>query len=285
MRSRSRCGADSPSITCAAVCCASPILARVAGWRWAACPRRCRGRRRRARRSVEPRPSTSATTRPRSRRARSDSGVGRRLAALIQSPGSDTLPGRGAIGTLEWRAPMAGGTLAGRLGAQLHSLDGPRALAAQHALEWTYQSAALVASLSDERATRRARVLGTERLSAAARREDRWNLQSRFLSGRSGGALHGGDSREGAILSGGAHGAARRIGQLSGDRHGTEAGTRCGTGGRSVCPRSSGSRSTRAGRWPMATRCSAVSSSTRARSGDRDRHRARPRWCWRAARG
>ena len=106
-------------------------------------------------------------------------------AALIQSLGSDTLPGRGAIGTLGWRAPMAGGTLAGRLGAQLHSLDGPRALAAQHALEWTYQSAALVASLSDERATRRARVLGTERLSAAARREDRWNLQSRFLSGRS----------------------------------------------------------------------------------------------------
>jgi hypothetical protein len=105
-------------------------------------------------------------------------------AALIPSLGADTLPGRGASGTLGWRAPVAGGKLAGRLGAQLHSLDGPRALAAQHALEWTYQTAGMVASLSDERATRRARVLGTDRFAAAPRREDRWNLQGRFGHGR-----------------------------------------------------------------------------------------------------
>jgi hypothetical protein len=106
-------------------------------------------------------------------------------SALVQSLGSDTLPGRGAVGTLGWRAPVAGGRLSGRLGAQLHSLDGPRALAGQNALEWTYQTPGLVAALSDERATSHARVLGTERFAAAARREDRWNLQSRFLSGRS----------------------------------------------------------------------------------------------------
>ena len=97
---------------------------------------------------------------------------------------SDTLPGHGAAGNFGWRAPVAGGSLSGRLGAQLHSLEGHRALAGQHALEWSYRSSSLVAWLSDERGTRRLRVLGTDRIANAPRREDRWNVQNRFAAGR-----------------------------------------------------------------------------------------------------
>ena len=109
-------------------------------------------------------------------------------AAPPAAPGasldSDTLPGRGAAGQLGWRAPAVGGVLSGRLGAQLHSLDGRRALAAQHAIEWAYQTREWVASVSDERGTRRARLLATDRFTVSPRSEDRWNLQHRFAGGR-----------------------------------------------------------------------------------------------------
>ena len=100
------------------------------------------------------------------------------------APGADTLPGRGLSGGLGWRAPLAAGWIGGRLGAQLHSLEGRRALAAQHALEWSYRGAGLTASVSDERGTRRLRVLGTDRIAPAPRREDRCNFQGRFAGGR-----------------------------------------------------------------------------------------------------
>src|SRR5262249_966880 len=106
-------------------------------------------------------------------------------AALRPSLGQDTLPGRGAIGTFGWHAPLGASRLGGRLGAQLHGLAGARARAAQPALGWRDPAAAWVAPLSDDHATQHARVLGTERIAPAARREDRWNLQSRFLDGRS----------------------------------------------------------------------------------------------------
>jgi len=105
-------------------------------------------------------------------------------APLGATSSSDTLPGRGAAGNFDWSAPLARGWLAGHLGAQVHNLEGHRTLAAQHALEWSYLSPTFTATLSDERGTRRLRVLGTDRLAPAARREDRWNLQSRLVDGR-----------------------------------------------------------------------------------------------------
>jgi len=108
---------------------------------------------------------------------------GSRAAFGVSNP-SDTLPGRGAAGNFDWGVPVARGWLSGHLGAQVHSLEGHRALAGQHALEWTYQSPTFSAALSDERGTNRLRTIGTDRLTPAPRREDRWNLQSRLIDGR-----------------------------------------------------------------------------------------------------
>jgi hypothetical protein len=110
----------------------------------------------------------------------------------------DTLPGHGATGAFGWSVPLAKGSLGGRVVAQAHALDGARALAAQHALEWTYNSSTFSAWLSDERATRHLRLLGTDRFVPAPRSEDRWNVQGRFADGRAethltGVAREGGD--------------------------------------------------------------------------------------------
>ena len=98
---------------------------------------------------------------------------------------ADTLAGGGTAAVFGWRAPAGRGTLAGRLGAQLHDLDGQRSLAAQHAIEWSLITPQWAVSLSDERGTRRARLLGTDRFAPTPRREDRWNLQTRFGQARS----------------------------------------------------------------------------------------------------
>ncbi len=111
-------------------------------------------------------------------------GRGRPPRAPLPAADPDSLPGRGGVAALGWRAPAAGGWLAGRLGAQLHDLSGHRVLAAQHALEWSLGTPGLVVSASDERGTRHARLLGTDRFAEAPRREDRWNLLARFASGR-----------------------------------------------------------------------------------------------------
>ncbi|HET9327570.1 MAG TPA: hypothetical protein VFQ05_12420 [Candidatus Eisenbacteria bacterium] len=104
--------------------------------------------------------------------------------ALGVPPSSDTLPGRGAAGNFDWGVALARGWLTGHLGAQLHSLEGHRALAAEHGLEWTYRSPTFSATLSDQRGTRRLRTISTDRLPPAPRREDRWNIQSRLVDGR-----------------------------------------------------------------------------------------------------
>lgn len=105
-------------------------------------------------------------------------------APLPRSIDADTLAGRGTAGVFGWRAPVSHGTLAGRLGAQLHDLDGHRSLAAQHAVDWSLVTPQWTVSLSDERGTRHARLLGTDRFALTPRREDRWNVQTRFDQGR-----------------------------------------------------------------------------------------------------
>jgi hypothetical protein len=105
-------------------------------------------------------------------------------AALLAGSGADTLPGRGLGVALGWRVPLAHGWLGSTLGGQAHDLEGRRSLAVQHALEWSLRTRRLVIGLSDERATARARALGTDRLAPAARREQRWNLQACFARGR-----------------------------------------------------------------------------------------------------
>ena len=113
-------------------------------------------------------------------------GFGRGRASPAPSPtiSLDSLPGGGGLATLGWRAPALRGTLAGSVDGQLHDLDGPRALAAQELLEWSYASPGLVATLSDARGTRGVRLLGTDRFTPGPRREERWNVQRRFIGGR-----------------------------------------------------------------------------------------------------
>jgi len=105
-------------------------------------------------------------------------------AAVPTDPSPDSLAGRGALAALAWKAPFAGGTLAGTFGGQAHDLDGPRVLALQQSVEWRFASPALAATIADQRGTRGGRLLGTDRFAPAPRREDRWNLQARFAGGR-----------------------------------------------------------------------------------------------------
>ena len=96
----------------------------------------------------------------------------------------DSLAGRGGDALFAWRVPTSLGRLGGTLGAQLHDLDGHSGMAAHEAFEWSLATPGLVASLRDERNSHRARVLGTQRFVVAPQREDRWNVQTRWLRGR-----------------------------------------------------------------------------------------------------
>lgn len=102
--------------------------------------------------------------------------------ALVSDP--DSLPGRGGATSFGWGVPFGPGTLAGTLIAQLHDLDGRRALAAAHVHEWNLSTRAIVVSLHDEHSSARTRRLGSDRFTPAPRREDRWNLQTRLFKGR-----------------------------------------------------------------------------------------------------
>ena len=104
-------------------------------------------------------------------------------ASVLAAP--DTLAGSGTAGVFGWRAPLGAGTLGGRLGAQLHDLDPSRSVAVQHAIEWSLTTPRWTVAVSDERNTRHARVLGTDQITPTPRREERWNLQTRFGRGRS----------------------------------------------------------------------------------------------------
>jgi hypothetical protein len=113
--------------------------------------------------------------------------VGFGRGATLGAPGAagpDSLAGRGASGTVGWRVPLGSGSLSGIVVGQLHTLDGRRAIAAAHRHELLLVSRRVALSLHDERASPRARRLGTDRLVPAPRSEDRWNLQTRLFDGR-----------------------------------------------------------------------------------------------------
>jgi len=111
-------------------------------------------------------------------------GFGRAAVPIAPPALPDTTAGRGTAAGFGWRAPLPAGTLGGRLGTQLHDLDRDRTVAIQHALEWAFDTPQWAVSLSDERNTRGTRVLGTDQFSLAPRREERWNIQTRFGHGR-----------------------------------------------------------------------------------------------------
>jgi hypothetical protein len=108
---------------------------------------------------------------------------GRVSPALAATPG-DTLAGRGGTAAVDVRAPLPLGWLRFAVGAQLHDLDGAPGLAAQQGLGWSLNTPVFALAIDDERATARARLLRTDGLTPAARREDRWNAQARMLRGR-----------------------------------------------------------------------------------------------------
>jgi hypothetical protein len=108
---------------------------------------------------------------------------GRVSPATAATPG-DTLAGRGGTAAVDVRAPLPLGMLTFAVGAQLHDLDGSPGLAAQQGLGWSLGTPVFVLAINDERATGRARLLRTDGLTPAARREDRWNAQARMLRGR-----------------------------------------------------------------------------------------------------
>ena len=110
-------------------------------------------------------------------------GRGHVSPAAAAMPG-DTLAGGGGAATVDVRAPLPLGSLTFAVGAQLHDLDGSMGLAAQQALGWSLGGPRFVLDFTDERASARARLLRTDGLTPAARREDRWNTQARLLHGR-----------------------------------------------------------------------------------------------------
>lgn len=112
---------------------------------------------------------------------------------------ADTLPGGGATGSFGIHAPLPLGVLGMTVAGGWHDLDGQRGLAAQQAVEWNWVTPRAVLGFHDERATSRARVIGTETLALAPREEDRWNAQLRGAGGRleahfTGAVRAGGDS-------------------------------------------------------------------------------------------
>ena len=104
-------------------------------------------------------------------------GRGRVKSDRAPAPG-DTLAGTGGAATIDVQAPLPLGSLAFFVGAQVHDLDGARGLAAQQGWGWTLGTPGFALSIHDERATDRTRLLRTDGLSPAARREDRWNAQA-----------------------------------------------------------------------------------------------------------
>lgn len=96
----------------------------------------------------------------------------------------DTLAGLGGLAAFDVRAPLPLGMLSLSLGAQIHGLDGPRGLAAQHGIGWMLNTPRYTFAIYDERATGRTRILRTEGLAPAPLREDRWTAQARFPNGR-----------------------------------------------------------------------------------------------------
>jgi len=92
--------------------------------------------------------------------------------------------GRGVSLRYMASAPLAGGNLFTGTELQAHTLGGERALAGSEWAEWTRVSANGVWSVREQRTTRRLLILDLDRLSPAARRDERWNLQQRLLGGR-----------------------------------------------------------------------------------------------------
>jgi len=108
----------------------------------------------------------------------------RRGAPTARSGDPDSLAGRGGQAVIGITAPLPMGSLALRLAAGHHDLDGHGGLTAGQITEWNLSAPRLVIALRDERATRRARVIGSDDYRATPRREDRWNVQARPWSGR-----------------------------------------------------------------------------------------------------
>ncbi len=100
------------------------------------------------------------------------------------APDPDSLAGAGGVATFGMHAPLAAGVLGISVAGGFHDLDGRRGLTAQQAFDWSLISPVATLVLHDERATRRARIIGTETFLAAPRSEDRWNAQLRAFKGR-----------------------------------------------------------------------------------------------------
>ena len=111
-------------------------------------------------------------------------GRGAPREAAPRPAAADTSAGRGVATLFTWGVPLELGRLGGRLGAQLHDLDGHRVMAAQEGLEWRLATPGLVASVRAEGSSRRARIVQAQRLAPAPRGEAQWSVQNRWLDGR-----------------------------------------------------------------------------------------------------
>jgi len=96
----------------------------------------------------------------------------------------DSLAGRGGEMYAGVRGRLPLGSLGVHLAAQQHDLDGRSAVAAREMVEWNFVTPEAALFLSEERAGGHTRIIGTEGLTRAAHREDRWNLQMRPFRGR-----------------------------------------------------------------------------------------------------
>jgi hypothetical protein len=96
----------------------------------------------------------------------------------------DSMGGAGGVATFGIRAPLAASHVAFAVSGGYHNLDGERGLTARQALDWNLATPLVALALHDERASRRARIVGTETFLAAPRAEDRWNAQLRGGQGR-----------------------------------------------------------------------------------------------------
>jgi hypothetical protein len=109
-------------------------------------------------------------------------GAAPRRGLAVADP--DSLAGAGGVATFGMHAPLAAGVLGISVAGGFHDLDGKRGLTAQQAFDWSLINPVATLVLHDERATRRARIIGTETFLAAPRSEDRWNAQLRAWKGR-----------------------------------------------------------------------------------------------------
>jgi len=105
------------------------------------------------------------------------------VLAPPETPG-DTLAGGGATARFAATAPLPLGALTFALGASLHTLDGHPGLAGDQTVAWDYHSETTIVSLRESRASANARAFQGDRIVAETRREDRWNMQTRFAGGR-----------------------------------------------------------------------------------------------------